>query len=92
MADRAKRAVSQKTEPIIGTVPDGRVVLKENRIMMVSDETGDIPAGNSKGLGLYYQDTRFLSAYEFRLNRLQPILLSARSAAARRHLVGRHVR
>jgi glycogen debranching enzyme len=58
-------------------VSDGRVVLKENRIMMVSDEMGDIPAGNTKGLGLYFSDTRFLSAYEFRLNRLQPILLSA---------------
>ncbi|TMD84710.1 MAG: amylo-alpha-1,6-glucosidase [Chloroflexi bacterium] len=56
---------------------DGRVVLKENRIMMVSDEMGDIPAGNTTGLGLYFSDTRFLSAYEFRLNRLQPILLSA---------------
>jgi glycogen debranching enzyme len=58
-------------------VSDGRVVLKENRIMMVSDEMGDIPAGNTKGLGLYFSDTRFLSAYEFRLNRLEPILLSA---------------
>ncbi len=56
---------------------DGRVVLKENRIMMVSDELGDIPAGNTSGLGLYFSDTRFLSAYEFRLNRLHPILLSA---------------
>ena len=45
--------------------------------MMVSDEMGDIPAGNTTGLGLYFSDTRFLSAYEFRLNRLQPILLSA---------------
>ena len=45
--------------------------------MMVSDEMGDIPAGNTKGLGLYFSDTRFLSAFEFRLNRLQPILLSA---------------
>jgi len=58
-------------------VPDGRVVLKENRIMMVSDEMGDIPAGNSRGLGLYFSDTRFLSTYEFRLNGLEPILLSA---------------
>jgi glycogen debranching enzyme len=56
---------------------DGRVVLKENRIMMVSDEMGDIPAGNTNGLGLYFSDTRFLSAYEFRLNRVKPILLSA---------------
>src|SRR5437868_12226402 len=66
-----------KAELIIGTVSDGRVVLKENRIMMVSDEMCDIPAGNTSGLGLYFSDTRFLSAYEFRLHRLQPILLSA---------------
>ncbi len=58
-------------------MPDGRVVLKENRIMVVSDEMGDIPAGNSRGLGLYFSDTRFLSTYEFLLNGLQPILLSA---------------
>ena len=45
--------------------------------MMVSDEMGDIPAGNTRGLGLYFSDTRFLSAYEFRINRLEPILLSA---------------
>jgi glycogen debranching enzyme len=70
-------AVRRKTELIIGTVSDGRVVLKENRIMMVSDEMGDVPAGNTSGLGLYFSDTRFLSAYEFRLNRLKPILLSA---------------
>jgi len=58
-------------------VPDGRVVLKENRIMVVSDEMGDIPADNGRGLGLYFSDTRYLSAYEFRLNGLQPILLSS---------------
>ncbi len=58
-------------------MPDDRVVLKENRIMVVSDEMGDIPAGNTRGLGLYFSDTRYLSAYEFRLNGLQPILLSA---------------
>ncbi|MDQ6709388.1 MAG: amylo-alpha-1,6-glucosidase [Candidatus Dormibacteraeota bacterium] len=58
-------------------MPDGRVVLKENRIMVVSDEMGDIPAGNTRGLGLYFSDTRYLSAYEFRLNGLQPILLSS---------------
>src|ERR687884_936898 len=58
-------------------MPDGRIVLKENRIMMVSDEMGDIPAGNRRGLGLYTCDTRFLSCYEFRLNGIQPILLSS---------------
>src|SRR5437660_7434358 len=75
--DVSQQGALRKPEPIIGTVSDGRVVLKENRIMMVSDEMGDIPAGNTKGLGLYFSDTRFLSAYEFRMNRLKPILLSA---------------
>ena len=45
--------------------------------MVVSDPLGDIPQDNDSGLGLYFQDTRFLSAYEFRLNGLKPILLSA---------------
>ncbi len=45
--------------------------------MMVSDEMGDIPEGNTTGLGLYQSDTRFLSTYEFSLNRVKPILLSA---------------
>ncbi|HYM51142.1 MAG TPA: glycogen debranching N-terminal domain-containing protein [Candidatus Limnocylindrales bacterium] len=58
-------------------MPDGRIVLKENRIMMVSDEMGNVPAGNTQGFGLYTSDTRFLSTYEFRLNRLEPILLSS---------------
>src|ERR1700737_3666413 len=66
-----------KTEPIIGTVSDGRVVLKENRIMMVSDEMGNIQTGNTTGLGLYFSYTRFLSTNDFRLSGLEPILLSA---------------
>ncbi len=44
--------------------------------MMVSDEMGDLPAGNTDGLGLYFSDTRFLSTYEFHLNHMKPILLS----------------
>src|SRR5467141_3672569 len=45
--------------------------------MMVSDPMGEIPQDNDSGFGLYFQDTRYLSAYEFRLNGLKPILLSA---------------
>ncbi len=45
--------------------------------MMVSDPLGDIPADNDEGLGLYLSDTRFLSRYEFHVNRVKPVLLSA---------------
>jgi glycogen debranching enzyme len=57
-------------------VLEDRVILKEDRAFVVSDMNGDIPAGNEQGLGLYRSDTRFLSAYELRLNGRAPILLN----------------
>jgi glycogen debranching enzyme len=53
-----------------------RVILKHNDVFIVSDLTGDIPAGNDAGFGLYRADSRFLSAYELRLNGRRPILLN----------------
>ena len=53
-----------------------RVILKHNDVFIVSDLTGDIPAGNDGGFGLYRSDSRFLSTYELRLNGRKPILLN----------------
>ncbi len=53
-----------------------RVILKHNDLFIVSDLTGDVPAGNDAGLGLYRSDSRFLSTYELRLNGRRPILLN----------------
>lgn len=52
------------------------VVLKDNHIQVVTDQFGDIPAGNTEGLGLYYYDTRYLSAYQILVNDQQPLYLS----------------
>jgi glycogen debranching enzyme len=57
-------------------VLEDRVILKEDRVFIVSDLNGDIPAGNELGLGLYHSDTRFLSGYDMRLNGHRPILLN----------------
>jgi glycogen debranching enzyme len=57
-------------------VLEDRVILKQNDIFVVSDVSGDIPAGNEEGLGLYRSDTRFLSTYELRINGRKPILLN----------------
>jgi glycogen debranching enzyme len=57
-------------------VLEDRVILKQNDVFIVSDLTGDIPAGNDAGLGLYRADTRFLSTYELRLNGRKPVLLN----------------
>ena len=55
---------------------EDRVILKQNDVFFVSDPTGDAPAGEEAGMGLYRSDTRFLSLYELRLNGRPPILLN----------------
>ena len=54
-----------------------KLVLIEDQVFLVSDELGDIPFGNSLGLGLYYLDTRFLSIFELTVNGASPVLLSS---------------
>jgi glycogen debranching enzyme len=53
-------------------------VLKENELVMVSDELGDMPEGRRR-LGLYYRDMRYLSIFEMTINGQQPRLLSSSS-------------
>lgn len=54
-----------------------RQVLIENQVFLTADDLGDIPYGNTEGLGLYYQDTRFLSVYELLVNGLRPSKLTS---------------
>src|SRR5437868_2059349 len=50
-----------------------QMVLKEGNIFLLSHENGDI-SGHA-GLGLYYQDIRYLSFFTFRVNgQEQPLL------------------
>jgi glycogen debranching enzyme len=52
-------------------------VIKEGRTFFLSDRFGDVPEGNTAALGLYHDDTRFLSRLEVTLNQLRPLLLHA---------------
>ncbi|HEX6506484.1 MAG TPA: amylo-alpha-1,6-glucosidase [Chloroflexota bacterium] len=54
----------------------GTVALKEDDLQFISTETGDVPADNPSGLGLYYQDTRFLNRFELTVNGFKPVFLS----------------
>src|SRR5438105_516753 len=51
-----------------------QLVLKEGNIFLLSHESGDI-SGNI-GLGLYYQDIRYLSLLILRVNGQEPPLLN----------------
>ncbi len=50
-------------------------VIKHGRTFLVSDARGDVPAGNTAALGLYYMDTRFLSRLELSVDDSVPLLL-----------------
>lgn len=51
------------------------IVIKEEDLFLLTDLNGNVPRGNVNGLGLYYQDTRFLSSYEMVLEGIPPTYL-----------------
>src|SRR5258708_18596911 len=51
------------------------IVIKNQDLFLLTDLTGNVPRGDTNGLGLYYQDTRFLSTYELVLEGLPPTFL-----------------
>lgn len=54
-----------------------QIVLKEDRMFVTTDTCGDIHAGSS--LGLYMNDTRYLSIYTLLIEGLEPVPLSSSS-------------
>src|SRR5947209_18970045 len=52
-------------------------VLKQGDMFAVFDRFGDVETFGSGELGLYYQDTRFLSRLTLRLGKDRPLLLSS---------------
>ncbi|MFN2519493.1 MAG: glycogen debranching N-terminal domain-containing protein [Candidatus Limnocylindria bacterium] len=52
------------------------VALKEDALVLVSDDDGGLPLGGHSALGLYYHDTQFLSGFALRINGAAPLLLS----------------
>jgi glycogen debranching enzyme len=50
-------------------------VIKHDRAFLLSHRSGDVPEDNQAALGLYVQDTRFLSRLELGVDELRPIIL-----------------
>ena len=59
-----------------------RAIIKAGQLTLASQVDGQIPWANRAGLGLYHNDTRFLSGWELRLNgtRLLSLFSSARQS------------
>lgn len=53
------------------------VSLKEDQLVLITEDDGSLPIGATSPLGLYYHDTQFLSGYALTVNGARPLLLSA---------------
>jgi len=53
------------------------VAMKEDALVLVTEDDGSLPIGTTSPLGLYYHDTQFLSGFALRVNGQPPALLSA---------------
>jgi len=51
------------------------LVIREGTSSLFTNPSGDVPAGNRQGFGIYHADTRHLSRYHFSLNGTEPVLL-----------------
>ena len=51
--------------------------MKEDGLILVTEDDGSLPIGATSPLGLYYHDTQFLSGFGLRINGVAPALLSA---------------
>src|SRR5579875_3114722 len=60
LCDGAPSKVSNELQP--------RLVLKHGSHLLLLNEAGNMPACNTAGLGLYHDDTRYLSQWELLVN------------------------
>lgn len=58
------------------------VSLKEDALVLVTEDDGGLPLGGTSPLGLYYHDTQFLSGFALRVNGDRPLLLSVNDEQA----------
>jgi hypothetical protein len=58
------------------------IVIKDENIFFLSRRDGSIPLKGKHGLGLYYDDCRFLSGHQIIVANAQPIGLASTAASA----------
>ncbi len=66
--------IEQAEPAAIANIQDAQVI-KEGDLFLLTNRDGEIPVLNTSGFGLYFQDTRYLSAYEIFLEDVKPIVL-----------------
>jgi glycogen debranching enzyme len=68
------------------------LIVREGHNFLLTDGTGNVPADNGRGLGLYGHDTRYLSVYDLKLQGEAPVYLlsTADSGFGEQQVMGNH--
>src|SRR6266568_1199943 len=74
--------VQRTTEAEPMSIEDIRdaLVIRHNGTFLLMDTNGDVPLHNNSGLGLYRDDTRYLSRYEFSFSEVASVRLLTTAA------------
>lgn len=62
-----------------GNLQVNNLVLKEGNLFFLSDPAGNVPRGEQCHLGLFYEDTRFLSRWDLTMMQHEPTVLSSQA-------------
>jgi glycogen debranching enzyme len=76
-SEAAIRILNEGVPFIAAGVGIKKLVVKEGEVFLYTDVQGNIPRGNTYGLGLYFKDTRFLNILELYIDGKSPLLLSS---------------
>src|SRR5438445_10591790 len=68
--------------PLLADFSNKVLAVKEGDTFFYSDVEGNLDDRREYGLGLYHQDTRFLSHYHMSVSEREPVLLSSSSERA----------
>src|SRR3990167_1422819 len=77
LTDDASRVLSHGEPFVIVDVKKEKLVVKEGELFLYSDIEGNVPREDTSGLGMYFQDTRFLNTFNLTLFGASPVLLSS---------------
>ena len=77
LTEDSGRVLAQGEPFVIVDVKKEKLVVKEGELFLYTDIDGNIAHEDTSGLGLYYQDTRFLSTFNMSLFDATPVLLSS---------------
>ncbi|MEX0682472.1 MAG: amylo-alpha-1,6-glucosidase [Dehalococcoidia bacterium] len=87
-AQPARRLLPEAEPMDVQDIRDA-LVIRERDLFLLTDKTGEVPADNINGHGLYFADTRYLSTFEFSLaeNKSMVLLSTAELGYSSEHVL-----